>query len=500
MASVGSDDRFSPRSRTVVIFLIFLAGAYAGFLISKTCFSVGGSDSSGYANTAKRMLAGTLISRPRALDRLGLIDDQAETFTPLGFVPGPRPGTIAPFYPPGFPVHLALAAKLFGWERAPFLVSPIAAVLCVLLFYAIARELGLEQTWALAGAVLFAAWPVLIGQAIQPMSDTVGTLWSMCSIYFAWRSRRRTAWSLAAGAAFGLAVLVRPTNALLAVPLAFALPWTVKAVGAFVAGGVPFAAALAAYNSRCYGSAFRVGYGKIGLLDAFALSNFPVRSRYYGGWILRTLTPLLPAGWLAVAAAKTAALRVRLLLLSWFGVFFLFHCFYEPYDSFFFVRFLLPGAPALFLGALLASRWLLAPLRPRIAARVAVLLFIVVLATEVRSAPNTGIVQLAEYESAYPQACWWAEATVPEGAIVLSMATSGALEYYTGIEYARWDWLDPAGFAALRERPETRGVRWFALLFPFEAERLRDHAPGNWKTIGTRRNVGLYELEAGGKR
>lgn len=484
-----------------MIFLIALSGTYAGFLTSKTCFSVGGSDSSGYANTAKRMLAGTLISRPRALDRLGLTNDEAETFTPLGFVPGPRPGTIAPFYPPGFPVHLALAAKLFGWERAPFLVSPIAAVLCVLLFYAIARELGLEQTWALAGAVLFAAWPSLIGQAIQPMSDAVGTLWSMCSIYFAWRSRRRTVWSLAAGAAFGLAVLVRPTNALLVVPLAFALPWTVKAVAAFVAGGVPFAVALAAYNNRCYGSGFQSGYAKIGILDAVALSNFPVRFRHYGGWILRTLTPLVPAAWLAVSSATSVPTRVRLLLISWFATFFVFHCLYEPYDSFFFVRFLLPASPALFLGAVLAARRIRSALPKGGATVIATGLLLLVLSAEIHSLVlKTPILRFAEGEAIYPRICQWTAGTVPKSAVVLSMAASGALEYYTALTYARWDWLEPGGFATLRDRPEMRGVRWFALLFPFEAEQLPSHAPGNWKRIGMLRDVGLYELEVERRR
>ena len=42
--------------------------AYFAFLLGNTAFSVGGSDSSGYINTARRLLAGTLVGRPRALD------------------------------------------------------------------------------------------------------------------------------------------------------------------------------------------------------------------------------------------------------------------------------------------------------------------------------------------------------------------------------------------------------------------------------------------------
>ncbi len=31
---------------------------------------------------------------------------------------------MSPLYPIGFPLHLALAALIGGWAKAPFLVSP----------------------------------------------------------------------------------------------------------------------------------------------------------------------------------------------------------------------------------------------------------------------------------------------------------------------------------------------------------------------------------------
>src|SRR5262249_17248134 len=147
--------------------------AYALFLIRNSSFSVGGSDSSGYINTARRMVNGTLVARPRTLDRLGLPDAEVAPFIPLGFVEGPRPGTMAAYYPAGFPAHLAAAALAAGWERGPFLVSPIVAALCLPLLYLLGRELSLSRAWAASASAVFAAWPVLIYQAIQPMGDTV---------------------------------------------------------------------------------------------------------------------------------------------------------------------------------------------------------------------------------------------------------------------------------------------------------------------------------------
>ena len=484
-------------SRPLLIAAAIFLAADAVFLLRHTSFSVGGSDSSGYLNTAKRMMAGTLVNRPRTLDRLGLPDREVELFTPLGFVTGPR-GTMAPLYPAGFPAHMAGAALLLGWNVGPFLVAPISALLCLLLFYLLARELSLSPLPAAAGTILFAAWPVAIGQAIQPMSDATATLWCLASVLCAVQARRRALWALPAGAALGIAVLVRPTDLLLAIPLAFALPITRRALALFAVGGAPFAGFLAAFNRHCYGSALQSGYRQSGLLDALALANFPPRLRHYGAWILRSLTPFMPLAWLALAFDREPRWRDRALLLSWFGSFFLFYCLYEPYDSFWFVRFLLPAAPALFLGALIAARDVSARLRGFPRAALAVLLFGVVLFAEIRTLRTVGILHTAESESIYPQICGWAARTVPPGGIVLSMAASGALEHYTDLSYARWEWLTPEKFADLRLRVEGRGSRWFALLFPFEWEQLPQHAPGNWRKIGQLRQVGLWELEKEG--
>lgn len=483
------------RSRAIGVVLagIFLA-AYSIFLLRHNSFSVGGSDSSGYLNTAKRMVSGRLVDRPRTLDRLGLPDGDVQLVTPLGFVTGSR-GTMIPFYPAGFPAHMAAAAQLFGWDFGPFLVSPLAAVLCLPLFFFLALELALPRSWAAAGTALFAAWPVGIGQAIQPMSDATATFWCLASVLCAVKARRRTVWALPAGAALGIAVLVRPTNLLLVIPLAFALPVAPAALALFVLGGVPFAALLALFNIRCYGDPLQSGYRQIGLLDAVALVNFSPRLRHYGGWLFRSLTPLIPLGWLGLALDREVRWRDRDLLLSWFGAFFLFYCLYEPYDSFWFVRFLLPAAPALFLGALLAAQDLSSklPRLPRFV--IAALLFGAVLFAEIRTLRSVGILHIAESESTYPQICAWAARTVPPGGVVLSMAASGALEHYTDLSYARWDWLAPEKLADLRARTRGRGTRWFALLYPFEWEQLPQHAPGRWRKIGQLREVGLWELE-----
>jgi len=291
--------RPTPRSemgRRIWLVGAFLLAGYGGFLLRYTCFSVGGSDSSGYLNTARRLVSGTLVSRPRTLDRFALPDTFVESFIPLGFVSGPRPGTMAPYYPSGIPAHLAVAAMLSGWERGPFLVSPLAALGSVLLLYLLARELSLPRAWAGAAAVVFAAWPVLIYQAIQPTSDAVATFWALAAVLCAVRARRRLLWAAASGAAVGIAVLVRPTSALLVLPLAFALPLSIKAISLFLGGGIPFAASLAAPTTfaatamSCNPAMGRPGFGQpsrytTSLPDfAITAAGFSVRSRPWFRW------------------------------------------------------------------------------------------------------------------------------------------------------------------------------------------------------------------------
>ena len=237
-----------------------------------------GADSSGYLNAARRLVDGKLVERVGALDKFGLPDEMAPSFIPLGFVFGPGPDQMAPFYPVGFPLHLAAAALLGGWERAPFWIPSIAGAFCILVFYLLAREFSLPPSWSIAGSAILAVWPVFLAEATEPLSDGVATLWSSASLLFALRAGRKPAWACASGAAFGMAVLVRPTNVLLLLPLLFALPLRVGTVGLFFAGGLPFGAVFAWYGRTCYGHFLRTGYGDF--LASFAVRYFPSRSRY----------------------------------------------------------------------------------------------------------------------------------------------------------------------------------------------------------------------------
>ena len=486
----------------IAVAILFLA--YAVVLFHHTVFAVGGSDSSGYLNAARLFSQGRVTARIRGLERLSLGPEFSESFIPLGFSPGPRPGTMAPSYPPGLSLQMAAAGLVGGWSRAPFLVSPIAALACLVLMYFLGRELGLPPLLAVAGSALLGFAPVFVFQAVQPMSDVVATAWVLLAVFAAFRSRAPGAsarWAAVAGAAFGMAVLVRPTNALVVLPLLLALPTRAKTWLAFAAGGLPFAAFQLAYGAAAFGSPFKTGYGSL-LSEGMALSNFPARARHYAFWTARLLSPLVPLGWLASAADRRVSLRDRAVLLTWFAGVFLFYSFYGPYEAWWYTRFLLPGYPAVILGALLAARdFVVGPgtfqrWRPAAAA----LLVVAALAVEIRYVTKERVHKFYRGEAIHPQACAMARRRVPPNGIVLSMQMSGALHYYTDLTYAMWNWMDAERFAVLRVSTESRGFRWYALLASFEVPEVEKNHLGEWREIDRVGDVSLMEIRTSALR
>jgi hypothetical protein len=421
--------------------LLFLA-SYGALLLCGNSFIAGGADSSGYLNAARLFARGKVSERIEMLSRVNLPDSEKEIFIPLGFRPGGKPGTMAPLYPPGLPLHMGAAALLGGWKLAPFLVSPLSAIAALVLMFLIARELGLSRGLAAAGAVLLAACPIFFGMAVQPMSDSLATAWVCAAIWLGLKARRRTDWAIAAGAAFGVAVLVRPTD---------------------------------------------------------ALANI----RHYGYWIPALLTPVVPLGWMAIGLDRRVSRRDRGLLLLWFGAFFLFYCFYDPYEDWWSTRFLLPGIPAMILATLVVARGLSGSLRrrdavpaaPRWPAILGLTLLGAMVALGVFHIRRFDLLSMRRGEAIYSEASLWAFANTPSRSVIVAMQMSGAVKYYTDRLIARWDAIPPARFPALRRTIEERGFALYALLWPFEEADFARNMPGHWKRIGTLRDIGLWRLE-----
>lgn len=494
--------------------LALLVGTYFAVLAVHRSRSVGGSDSSGYWNSAKAIAAGEPVQAIEPLARFGMPAEDQHLFIPLGYVPGPRPGTMATFYPIGLPLQILPAAALFGWPLGPFLLSPFFSAASVLLLFFLARSLGATRIGSLACAAMLAASPVLAFQGVQLMSDTAAAAWALASVLCAVMARRRVSWSIAAGFAFGVGVLVRPASAVLWIPLVFAMPFRPRAWLLFLAGGSPCAAAFFAFNRACYGGAWKTGYGAGGALADFAVSNFLPRFRHYLYWIAAMMTPLPLAGWLLSGADSRRPLRTRLMLLSWFLTFFLLYCFYGPYETWWYTRYLLPAFPALLLGSVLATEDLLAVLRERAAggmpiarggvtgrftrvAPVAALLAAAAVGVAgVRLARRYAVLDLGHGQAVYPESIRWAATRVPEPSVVLAMEFSGAMRSYSWGTFVRWDYIDAGRFPELVRRFREKGCGIYALVFPYEVREAIPRVPGVWTYLGSNREVSLWRLES----
>lgn len=137
------------------------------------------------------------------------------------------------------------------------------AVGTALLLYHLAGLLGLREPWAVAAAALLLCSPIFIFQITLGMSDVAAVFWCLAAVYAAWRGRCSGRWALVAGAALAVAVLVRPTNLPLGLPVVIALGLRWRAWLQAAAGGLPAAVFLIWYNSAIYEAAVAIGYGDV---------------------------------------------------------------------------------------------------------------------------------------------------------------------------------------------------------------------------------------------
>jgi hypothetical protein len=452
-----------------------LATASTAISIAGSTRIAGGADAYGYLSQAELWLDGQLkVAQPWVAQVPW--PEAKWTFSPLGYRPAPDPEdwSIVPTYSPGLPMLLA-AAKAIGGHCAMFAVVPVLTGLTVLATFGLGRRLGSSIT-GLMGAWFVATSPSIL-RSLDPMSDVPAmSAWTM-AFYFLLGTSARSA--LAAGLLAGLAILIRPNLFPLAVPMGAWLivrrdlrDATVRSRfvnGAlFAAGVIAGAVAVALINQHLYGSATTSGYGRLG--DQVAWSRVLPNLRRYLSWFIETQTPLALAGFLALffparklwphTPDRTVFAVIALYLALLWG----FYCAYLEFDSWDYLRFLLPGLPFIMLGLAtvfvaanvygMGGRWLAG------AAAFALGLWTANIALE---REVFGQRQAARHEAPIGHLV---RTHTPENSVVLALGRSGSMRYYAGRTTLRYDLLDGQWLDRAVDWLGARGVRVYAVLDP----------------------------------
>jgi len=488
----------TPAPRAILVLLFLSLSIYAVFLARNSTNVAGGSDSSGYLNSAHLIASGRLQSELRIPAEFG---PQSRTdrifFTPFGFYPFLEHKLVPPTYPVGLPLLFAAASKIVGWQFATYLVEISGAVAAILLCYLIARELGVSPGLSLAGATAFGACPIVIFISIQPLSDTLAATWTLASVYTALRARRHLGWAVACGVVFSMAVLVRSTNAVLLPALVIFLGFNWRRLTLFVAGGIPGALWFGYYNYTLFGSALTTGYGTI--YEDFSRVYVLGALVDFAKWLSLLLPAALLVLPLAVPFAQKFRNRFLLALLAWFtaGISF-FACVAFSHEAWWSLRYLLPTIPAIILTGLLgvealALRFPL-PRRSTLLNAAAAFLAIWAIVGSFFWTKKYGILFIPQQEQAYADSTLAARETFPKDSLVVSGTTCGALYAYTDFAILRADIINAPRFKEYVALAHAVGRPVCALLFEDEEKSFHEHCPGDWKRVRTVRNLGLWRL------
>jgi hypothetical protein len=435
-------------------------------------FVAGASDAYGYVSEAALWANGSVVvEAPLASDATW--PDAAWALTPLAYRPARQRGSMVPVCPPGLPLTMALMKLMFG-ETGVYLVVPVLGGLAVWLTYVFGREIY-GPAAGLFGAVALFASPVFLLQLMAPMTDVPVTAWWLLSVILALKAPPR--WVIASGLAAAIAVLTRPNLVLLGLPLMFlVLRQAANAsdrIRRALLWGVPAACgpiAVAIINTKLYGSPFASGYGSLTNLYSFSYT-WRNLSQYFQ-WMVTTQTPFILFGVIALPWLVRRRDEQAKWLIRWSCVFaacvLLSYLWYLPFDSWAYLRFLLPAYPMLLTAA--AAGVLMLAHRYRWSEGFVIALALLLVCSGLWQG---GIAfRVAEGEARYRAAADVAR-TLPPNAVIISNLHSGSVRYYADRLTVRYEWLGTDAYDAAIRYLRDHGRSIYVMLDETEVDSFR---------------------------
>ncbi len=475
-------------------------------------FEAGSADQYGYVSQAELWTRGA-VTQFEPMAAQAPWPNATWTVAPLGYRPGPVPDTTVPTYAVGLPLMMALLIRVTGPFGA-YLAVPLLGALAVWATFVLGRRFG-GPACGLAAAMLLMSSPVFLFHLAEPMSDVPAAAWLVVATVLALNRTRLS--SLAAGLALSALILTRPNLLPTAIPLAAFLTLGAGArEGAwrfvlFLLGTVPGCIVTLRLNLLLYGDPVVSGYGSSAAM--FALHNGWPNLVRYPRWLVETETPFVCLALLApvvIGAEKEQEVATSMRSTMWLCleisvVVFLSYLFYLPFESWTYLRFLLPMLPLMLT--------LTSAVGLRIGARLAgsrrdawlAVAFGLLIAWRFDTAMSHGVRPTSERDRRYASVGAFIARELPSNAIILTVMHSGSARYYSGRMTLRWDWIAPEWLDPALDFLRTSGYRPYLLVEDWERSHFQSRFAGysslaalDWQPVAVYGSVSrsmLYDPE-----
>lgn len=439
----------------------FLAIATTALSLVASSWTASGPDSYAYLSHAAMLREGRL-SLPIDLADEAPWPDAATTFVPFGYrATDAHPPALVPVTAPGLPMLMAALQRAAG-HCAAFVVTPLAGGALVFLTFLIGNRVK-SPAAGLIAAWLVATSPAVLFMLMWPMSDIPAAAWTAAMVWLLLAASPASGAAFGAGLAASAGILTRSTVAAIA---AAAGLWLIidlvrtrrgsdrwRRVIAFAVALLPGVALTAWLNNFWHGSPWTSGYGATG--ELFSTARIGTNAAHYLTWLAET-SPLGLVGLAALAwpsrqiwsapgrsgrlnpASASVPLLLALVVAAAAGVYLT----YFSYEPWWYLRFLLPAWPAVFVATAVVADAV--RLRGRIAAIATVAIVVIAGLAGVRTASARGVFNIGAEERRYVSVARLVDSATEPEAVILTSQHAGTIRYYAGRETLRFDVLDPA--------------------------------------------------------
>jgi hypothetical protein len=279
------------------------------------------------------------------------------------------------------------------------------------------------------------------------------------------RPKAGAASSVCAGILTGLAIMVRPNLAPLAISVAAISLVTsngerrLQHLALMIAASVPGVLIMLWLNSALYGSPFSSGYGAASSL--FSTSHLQANITNYSRALFETqhIVPLF--GLLAPLVFSGMKRVLSTLLLGFVVIVVVIYLLYEPFPEWWYLRFLIPAIVMLLVLASAAAAHLLG--RANMGGVIAIAAVVLGL-LGVRSAGKHDAFRLQTMEGRYRLTSELVRDRLPANAVLITEWQSGSVRFHADREVVLWESHDPAWLDRAITWLKAQGLRPYVVV------------------------------------